>query len=374
VNFSDHSSETFVAHLEQFHGPLDLLLYLVKQHEVEITELPIVSITEQYLNMVKQLETFNPEIASEFLLMASTLVEIKSKMLLPREEIDLSDIEDPRSNLIEQLLAYREFKEKAKILSDLKFLRSQKFQRGFSSRVRDPEENLVDLGDVEIWDLLTLFQKIVEETTLSPPTLLAYDDTPVEEHMKQIITEITRLPNQSHSFRRLIQKLAKDRLQLVGLFIALLELTRLKRLRLEQVRDFSDIHIVAADDLSEDEIPTLEGPHEEHFTLPEEHPAIEKQAQEDDIVFDLETSSAKGQIDDFYYSNFRKDESVMDTPQDLPENGNNEEASYSLDVDSETLDIIQQKMPEIVLQPSPEELDRFQKEHPDFKKNLLPKD
>ncbi len=378
MNIVDAAEQAFQTKLDGFCGPLDLLLYLIKQNEVEITDLPIVTITEQYLELVETMKSFDPDAASEFLVLAATLIEIKSKLLLPREEVDFGDIEDPRSDLIRQLLAYREFKEKAKDLGQRHQDRLQRWTRGkpFSAEVEGNDDVQLDIGDIEMWDLLTAFQKILDETdAVEVPTAIAYDDVPIEVHMKHIISEVCKMSGRSSSFRELVIAHAKDRVQLVGLFVALLELTRLKRVRLEQARDFADIHIVGADDLNEEEAPTLEGPTEEHFddaAKPPVEATVNDEAPADtaEIRFDLEKTESDDHaldIDGFYKTNYRADrqkigeDDAASTGEGLAQLSleSDEEIAPSLDVDDDTLDIIRTKIPDLVLDPTDEDLDAW---------------
>lgn len=347
----------FQAKLDSFQGPLDLLLFLIKEREVDIMDLPIVPITDQYLETVRAMERIDPERASEFLLMAATLVEIKSRMLLPREEVDLSGIEDPRADLIGQLLAYREFKDKALELGHLRDLRQRRHGRGLVHLDDLPEDTTLEIGELTSWDLLTTFEKILAETFRGEiPTLIAYEDTPIVEHMRQVVSELVAHPGRSSSFRQMVGRLARDRIQLVGLFIALLELTRLKRIRLEQSRDFADIHVLGADNLREGETWNLDegADPDASFTAAGPLPAEPEGPQ--DVAFNLEGQAKDDHaldIDGFYKSNYRNEKSSAEAPPAIEEI---EGDFTSLDVEPSWLEVIRRKIPEPVLNPGAEDL------------------
>ncbi|MGE4157942.1 MAG: ScpA family protein [Planctomycetota bacterium] len=347
----------FHAKLDNFHGPLDLLLFLIREREVDIMDLPIVPITDQYLETVRAMERIDPERASEFLLMAATLVEIKSRMLLPREEVDLSGIEDPRADLIGQLLAYREFKDKALDLWNLRELRQRRHGRGLVHTDDLQEDSTLEIGDLTSWDLLTTFERILAETFRGEiPTLIAYEDTPIVEHMRQVVAELVQHPGRSASFRQMVGKLARDRIQLVGLFIALLELTRLKRIRLEQTRDFADIHVLGADNLRDGETWNMdEGADPDASFSKQESPALPAEDGAD-VTFNLKGQAEDDHaldIDGFYKSNFRAEKSSAEAP---PPTEDIEGDFTSLDVDPSWLEVIRRKIPEPVLNPGTEDL------------------
>jgi len=157
-------STEFRADLESFRGPLDLLLYLIRKEEIEIVEIPISRITKQYLAFLDILKQIDPNACGEFLVMSAKLMEIKSKMLLPEvpvEEGEEEELEDPRLELVLQLLEYKKYKERALILERMVHDHGLRFER--------TEEDVPDLdsapmplslGKVSIWDLLTAFQRV----------------------------------------------------------------------------------------------------------------------------------------------------------------------------------------------------------------------
>jgi segregation and condensation protein A len=236
----------FRVELDVFRGPLDLLLYLVRKHEVEITEIPIAPITDQFLAYLGVLKELRVDDAGEFLEMASTLVEIKSRMLLPRaDEVD-DPLEDPRHDLVERLLEYRRLKDAASILEErgrLWQLRYARVANDLPPRTRDPAAE--PIHEVELWDLVSAFGRILRESSAAQPSNIRYDETPIHvymTHIHQQLRERGRL-----AFSELLNE-NMHRSTLIGLFLAVLELVRHRGALVEQEEVFSEIWLVAMDD------------------------------------------------------------------------------------------------------------------------------
>jgi segregation and condensation protein A len=241
---NEHAFETT---LDAFSGPLDLLLYLIKINEVDIYDIPIKDITKQYLNMVKVIEQIDMDQAAEFLIMASTLIEIKSRILIPREEIEIDDIEDPRADLVEQLLEYRKFRELAGDLGHRFDLRQQQFDRVLGRREQKKAALPVsrddrDLDDLEVWDLFRIFDRIASETLGFVGKLKMKEAEVSTIEFFMIISKSIRNGNMKSSFRYLIKN-APDRTYVVGLFVALLEMAKQRKITMKESADFSDIEI-----------------------------------------------------------------------------------------------------------------------------------
>ena len=150
--------------LEIYNGPMDLLLYLIRRDELDINDIPISKITEQYLKYVELIKQINIDLAGEFLVLAATLMEIKSALLLPRpEEVDMGedDLSDPRMELVRQLLEYKKFKDAARSLEDAALIRSEKHAREPVLPPRDPDE--FELENLDIWSLFEAFNKILKQ-------------------------------------------------------------------------------------------------------------------------------------------------------------------------------------------------------------------
>jgi len=235
----------FRVELEVFRGPMDLLLYLVRKHEVEITEIPIAPIAEQFLNYLTVLDQLNVDDAGEFLEMASTLIEIKSRMLLPRAEEVSDPLEDPRHDLVQRLLEYKKFKDAASMLEERGRQWQQRYPRmanDLPARSRDPADE--PIHEVELWDLVSAFGRILRESAAVPPSNIRYDDTPIHVYMSRIhaqLIEAGRLP-----FGELLQP-NMHRSTLVGLFLAVLELVRHHGVQVNQSDLFSEIWLLPGD-------------------------------------------------------------------------------------------------------------------------------
>jgi len=238
--------------LDVYSGPLDLLLYLIRREEVEIWDIPIARITDQYLKYLAMLNTVNVNVAGEFIEMAATLLEVKSRMLLPRESVEGDEpMEDPRTELVRQLIEYKRYKDAARQLEGMADERSQRFGRGapMSSLAEDlPAADIGDvdlLEDVSVWDLLSALQAVLKEIRLDVPRQVVYDEVPTSVHRENML-EMVR-DRESVRFSELFED-AKDRAAVIGLFLALLELVRLKALKVEQSEEFGEIRIVYVQD------------------------------------------------------------------------------------------------------------------------------
>jgi len=231
--------------LDTYNGPLDLLLYLIRRDEIDIYDIPIASITRQYVQYVEMIEQLDPNLAGEFLVLAATLMEIKTRLLLPPaisedggETASASDL-DPRAELVRQLLEYKAFKDAAGDLAQAAVLRAQKFARRPFLPQADPTE--LDMEDIQVWDLLEAFGKILESIGRSPGQHeVIYDDTPVELHAEDILDRLRG--EGSLTFARLFEG-RTSRSEIVGLFIALLELVRQKKVFAAQDETFGEITV-----------------------------------------------------------------------------------------------------------------------------------
>ena len=228
--------------LDVYNGPLDLMLYLIKRDEIDIHDIPIAKILEQYLGYVTLVKQIDPDVAGEFLVMASTLMEIKTRMLLPRQEGAGQDdgAFDPRSELVRQLLEYKAFKDAADGLRSSASLQSLRFPR------RPPElqaqEQGKDLDDVVIWDLLDAFNAIMAEIGKGKrETEIIYDDTPIELHVEDILDRLRR--ETGLTFRAIFAGRTTHS-ECIGLFLAVLELCRRNAILVEQERSFGEVYIM----------------------------------------------------------------------------------------------------------------------------------
>jgi len=232
----------FRVDLESYRGPLDLLLYLVRKHEVEVTEIPIAAIACQYMEHLEGLEVLDANTVGEFLEIASTLAEIKSRLVLPHGADDEEPLEDPRNQLVEQLLEYKKYKDAASMLEE----RSRQWQMHYARVANDLPPRRVDPGDqpiheVELWDLVSAFGRIMRDSRASQPASVVYDETPIHVHMQQIHELLKERGRVSFSelFGAGMRKSA-----LIGVFLAVLELVRHHSVKTEQDDGHGEIWIL----------------------------------------------------------------------------------------------------------------------------------
>ncbi len=236
----------FRVQLDMFSGPLDLLWYLVRKHELDILDIPIAVVTDQYLELIAVLEQIDVNAVADFLEVATRLMEIKSKLMLPRhEDLETEEtLEDPRQDMVQRLLEYKKFKDAASLLEE----RGQQWQKRYARRVNDLPTSRVDpaeqpIQEVELWDLVSAFSRVVRENAAATASPIRYDDTPIEVYMNQIRERLTGEPRLT--FTDLFEpEMVKS--QQVGIFLAILELIRHHQVRVEQEDLFGEIWIVAA--------------------------------------------------------------------------------------------------------------------------------
>ena len=227
-----------------FQGPLDLLLHLVREQEVEIHEIEISRILDGYLAYLDTLEKLDIEYAGDFLVMAATLMAIKSRSLLPHEDLDLEEELDPRDELIQRLLEYRRFKAAAEGLEEGFQTRGRQAERGFRGELaRAPTERELELGEVTVWDMLAIFSRLMRETLADRPHRVAGDPRPLRFYVERVLSELRTLGRSS--LRALVGHLGDvpAREALIGAFCALLELVRLQVVEFEMQDDKDDIAI-----------------------------------------------------------------------------------------------------------------------------------
>ena len=253
---------TFRIELPAYRGPLDLLLYLVRRHEVDLTQMPLAKIVDQYVQYIEILKELDLGDVGDFLALASTLIEMKSQAVLPQivEDEDEEQIEDPQSELVERLLQYKEIRDAAAVLDEM----SSRWQRRYQRMADDLPTRRVDPGDqpivdLEIWDLVSAFGRIMREAGGPPPTEVICDDTPIHVYMQQIhnrLKDTEQIP--------LVDLVSGGvhKSSLIGWFLATLELTRHHGAAVEQDPN-GDIVIVRTvnyrEQLNVDEIDSYEG-------------------------------------------------------------------------------------------------------------------
>jgi segregation and condensation protein A len=247
--------------LDVYNGPLDLLLYLIKRDELDIYDIPIQRITDSYVHYVQMLKEMGKEngfdinVAGDFLVMAATLMEIKSAMLLPKAPPTnadgttsvAQDLTDPRYELVQQLLEYKRFKDTAAALERQQQEHQSRFPRvpaKMEGEAAD-EPPPVDLDEVQVWDLLQAFDRLMKEVGIRKPRFheVTYDDTPIDLHAADIEDRLTR--EGKLSLRELVVG-RKSRSEMIGVFLALLELIREKKILVQQAEVNDDVEITPA--------------------------------------------------------------------------------------------------------------------------------
>jgi len=236
---AERPPRTFRVELDVFRGPLDLLLYLVRKHEVEILELPIAPIAEQYGRFLDVIQMIDVNAVGEFLEMASTLAEIKSRAVLPRPEEVVEAMEDPRQDLVRQLLEYKKYKDAASMLEERGRAWQQRFAR-LSNDLPPRPRNLEDepIHELEIWDLVSAFSRLIKDRESLKPATIVYDDTPIHVYMSHIHG---RLVAQGRvAFTELFDS-GMHKSSLVSVFLAMMELVRHHGAKAEQTDLFGEI-------------------------------------------------------------------------------------------------------------------------------------
>jgi segregation and condensation protein A len=234
-----------------FRGPMDLLLHLVREQEVEIHEVEISRVLTGYLEYLRAMRELDIEVAGEFLVMAATLMSIKSRSLLPRESVDLDEGLDPKDELIQRLIEYRRFREASEDLGTRFAVRSLQHERGANPAV-EAEGPELELGEITAWDLLAQFSRLMHETLANRPHQVVRDGRP----LRYFVEEIARIlvERGGRSLRELVTAVDAEpsRESLIGSFCALLELARLGLVRLSQASEVDEIGIHLREDRAGD--------------------------------------------------------------------------------------------------------------------------
>lgn len=232
--------EGYKIKIDAFEGPMDLLMHLIEKNKIDIYDIPIAELTHQYLAYLDQFREFNMEIASSFLVMAATLLQIKSRMMLPKEEkaAEEEEEEDPRFELVRRILEYRKFKQVSSILGDM----AQVQERFVSRAPMDLPVHHLPPGNLSLKVLIEAFHTVlsVKEELSIPQALVAPETFSVKDKMADILSLLER------SCGRLLFSEAFEtgtRSELVVTFLALLELIKLKTVTVKQQRAFAEIYI-----------------------------------------------------------------------------------------------------------------------------------
>ena len=240
--------------IDAFEGPLDLLLHLINHLEIDIYDIPVAAVTEQYLIYIHTMKELELDVASEYLVMAATLLAIKSKMLLPvhrevdfDEEITLEMDEDPREELVERLIEYRKYKE---VAGDLKALEAErgllytKPPSDLSNYAKDFEAERKPTKDVSLYDMLSALQKLLRRKKLQKPLLtkITRQEIPIEQRMKEIIFDLKKTKSRTRFFDLFS---VPNKGHIVVTFLAVLELMKQNEILVEQDTNFAEIFVSA---------------------------------------------------------------------------------------------------------------------------------
>lgn len=230
----------YKVHLENFDGPLDLLLFFIRRDEIDIYDIPISRITKEYLGTLNQIQQINIGVAGEFIEMAATLMRIKSKMLLPRPQMD-EDIEDPRSPLVRQLLEYRRYKELAQQLENLAEERSHYFTRGYESPIPARDEDPgVYLRQVSLYDIAHYFKVAMENKPIISRYELQREKISLDDQKAIILANLDE--KGFLKFSVLLTKL-ETKLEVIVTFLAILEMIRSEEIVIVQQKLFGELEI-----------------------------------------------------------------------------------------------------------------------------------
>ncbi|MFM8218376.1 MAG: segregation and condensation protein A [Planctomycetaceae bacterium] len=231
--------------LEAYCGPLDLLLYLVRRQEVDLLDLPLARLTAQFVEFVEVLQLLDLDLIGEFVVAASSLLEIKSRMVLPQEGAVAELVEreeDPRAELVQQLLEYKRFKEATRLLEEQAAVWQQRYWRLSDDRPSKGGAAGQELfKEVELWDLVSALSRVLRKNSEASPSTVIYDDTPISVFIEQIKERVA--VEQRVAFTSLFAG-SPSRSRITGIFLAILELLRHQRYRAEQPVAYQEIWVL----------------------------------------------------------------------------------------------------------------------------------
>jgi segregation and condensation protein A len=231
--------------LESYRGPLELLLYLVRKHELDVLEIAISQVTDQFLEYLQLLQDLNVDDVADFLDVASTLLEIKSRMALPSGGEEEETVDDPREELVQRLLEYKRYKDAASLLEE----QSRQWQQHYPRLANDVPARELDLGSqpiaqAELWDLVSAFGRIIREKQVPRQEKIANDEVPIHVHMHKIHAHL--VSEGRAAFSEMFET-PMHKITMIGVFLALLELVRHHSVRAEQPQSSGEIWILPGD-------------------------------------------------------------------------------------------------------------------------------
>ncbi len=229
--------DNYSVDLEVFQGPLDLLLYLIRKDEIDIYDIPIARITEQYMHYIEMMKNLNLELAGEYILMAATLIRIKAKLLLPRDGDD-SEEADPRQELVAALLEYKKFKEASEILREKRLLEERICT---PPAINGNQKSKVVLSDsTTLYDLLTSFRDVLERIGKDQFYEIQPEELTVEDRIRRVLEVLS--DKDSVAFQELFMDIPR-KLVAIMTFMAILELARVHRIMIRQSLPFSEVRV-----------------------------------------------------------------------------------------------------------------------------------
>ena len=239
----ESSLEAYPIKVGNFEGPLDLLIHLIKKNEVNVYDIPVTLITSQYLEYIELMQELNLDVAGEFLVMAATLIHIKSRMLLPRPPADPdapTEDEDPREALVRRLLEHQKFKVAAELLHERETWRSAQWPRSDASLSGIAGEDAEPELEVDLFSLLAAFQGVLDRAKHRPRVLLPPEQVSIETRIEVLLTRLSE--TEACGFEELFADVS-GRGDLIVTFLALLEMIRLKLVRIFQSGSFGPIRV-----------------------------------------------------------------------------------------------------------------------------------
>ena len=239
VEEQSESSAALRVSLPAFEGPLDLLLHLIRQHKLDIEDIPIVLITEQYNQYLDAMEQLDLEIAADYIYIAALLIHIKSKMLLPRDETAEEAAEDPRAELVDRLLEYQRYKSVAETFAELDVVRMGVWSRPPSPVDTATPESEIDMSEVSLFDLIDAFRTALVRYRQSHPQAIELKRS--VHKVSDKMAEMMQTLGERSPIRLLWYLEGRDRGELVAIFLAILELVRLGGISLSQSENFGDV-------------------------------------------------------------------------------------------------------------------------------------
>lgn len=239
--------------LDLYSGPLDLLLYLVRREELDIEQLPVARVVRQFLEFLDVLTELNIDDLGDFVVLASSLVELKSRRALPQESQPAAEADavsvatfDPRTELVQQLLEYRRFRDAATELEEHASEWQQRYPRLADDRpneIGNPADDRIK--DVELWDLVSALSRVLKSNTAGGHKTVVYDDTPISVYIERIRTRVAL--EKRVTFTSLFDN-TSSRSKITGIFLAILELLRHYQYRAEQADSYGEIYVLAPEE------------------------------------------------------------------------------------------------------------------------------